>query len=451
MSVSDWSDGEDQRARSEVDGVDARAAMSESLRLLHELRDATIALGDSLVRAGLPSDAWRQPDALLAEISGQSSLDTVDALLSQLTEFAASSGPQWLAGDGASLDDFEHEARTLASIARPLRAVARRERLAPPSDRSPLPFGRALADAHVGAHLDRVAQTLQRLFDLAPLLAPLPPEAQPSAAHDPVPAFAEEPVPALVAPMRAEAVAAPGPLNDETTIARVSAGPTPAIPIEDDGAADAPTYVTNGQSFAARHDAPTVPAWRARGPVPVWPRSDPLTSTVLRRRRPALLLLVVLLVGAGALGLAVGLTLPTLGSGGQPPLTSAQSTALAGQLARAATLTHTLPTPTIGSPTPASPTAVPLRPAQLSVAPSHIILPCPGRGDVSLTLSNSGDQSLTWQASISTGVVLSSYLGTLDPHGSTTITVNAVSFQRGTITFTWGGGAVQVSYRVACH
>ncbi len=492
MPVSDWPNDVDHGVLAGAGLVDARAAMSESLRLLHELRDASISLGDALVRAGFTPDAWREPDAMLAEFTDQLPGITVDALLAHLTEFAASRGPQWLAGDGAALDDFEREVRALAAIARPLRALARREQLAPPADRSGLPLGRALADAGVGAQLDRLARSLQQLAELAPHLAPLTRDGVVSAAYDDAPTVVRDtvssavyddaptvvkdaayddaptvladaaptlqagPALALAAPVLVEPLAAHAQPQDDATIVsapRRPGGTAPVIPVEDDGAADAPTFVTNRQFPEARPDAPTVPAWQPHRPVPIWPGDDPPTRTVLGRRpRPrTLVLLAALLVGAVGLAMALGNVWSALNAGGQATLTSAQSTALAGQLARAATATHAMPTPTLAPPTLVPATPVPVVPARLAVAPTTLVLPCPSQGGAALTLTDSGGQGLSWRAVPSGGVVLSAYAGTLDPGSSTTVMVYAASYQRGAISIRWSGGSVRVGYKVSCH
>jgi hypothetical protein len=129
-------------------------------------------------------------------------------------------------------------------------------------------------------------------------------------------------------------------------------------------------------------------------------------------------------------------------AGGAKSLTSAQATATATP-ARQATPS---PTRTAASPTPD------LVPAHLAVSPSSVVLPCSG-ASVTLTVSDTGGQALTWHASVSGSAVLSATSGAVSPHSTGTVGVHASGGQRGsgTIVFTSNGGRDTVSYKVSCH
>jgi hypothetical protein len=428
---------------------DPRDALHLARTLLRQVREANSRLGDALVAAGLPPSEWRTPEALLSELSDQFPEATVDALLIRLAEFAGGTGPIWLTGDGGALDDFEREAHTLGDVIRPLRALAQSQRITPASDRGWLALEQALGDMRVGAELDRLARALRDLAELAPLLVQLPPEATAEGAATAVAAAPSLDLPAgALNPERvdpwtgqpaptwtAEAVPAPG------GSARAAEAGAPAytpdgIPIEDSGDdQDAPTYLMNGELPDARSDAPTVPIEPSRLP-------RPRRTWGLRPRTWVALLLTaaVLLVCTAVVTLASHISVP-----GNSP--SAQATAEAqSELALAATATHIAARNT---PTPAPPTVVPA--AQLSVAPTSVVLAC--FSPSWLTLQNTGGQPLTWQASAPGNVILFPSRGRLDPGASATVQARATAPQHGsrTIVFSFNGGAVDVSYKVTCR
>lgn len=430
MPVNEWpTDDVSPRGWTADELAAARAAIREATHLLDELHDSTTKLGDALAGAGFAPSAWRSPDALLAELGDDLPEVTVDELLARLAEFAASSGPAWLAGDGAALDDFEHEVLVLAGVMRPLRVLAQRQRLTLPTERGWHPLDRALGDGRVGAQLDRLARTLRLLEELAPALEPVPPE--PTPAWD-VPAMAVSGV-AL-------------PEHDPSTMA---AGETLIPP-----GADEP------DGLSALADVETA------GPTPrarmgrIWPDSWSLGRAWARlpwRSRMA------------ALGMAAGLVLLAVSVSGMLALTHARrtgpqvstdatelartgkmvtSTAARSRTARAATPTTATTAPTMAT---ATPTQVP---ARLAVSPSSVTLTC-GGGGVTLTLSDTGGQALSWRASVPSNVILSATSGWLGAHSSSTITARASGSQHGpgTIVFTAdaNGGTATVSDKVTCH
>ena len=369
--------------------------LREAERLLSELRAATAGLGDAFVGAGFAPGAWRSPDALLPTLSNQLPNVRLEALLTRLAEFAADTGPAWLAGDGAALDEFAHEVRVLAAAIRPLRALAQRQRITPSSDRGWQPLEQALGDVRVGAQLDRLARTLAGLAELSPLLEPLP-------GHEP---------------------------------AAMGLG---GLPGKREHGTGAPDWLMRlggrrGRAPDALPDAGKALLWRgSRLLQRMWP---PRRARVLALGLAAALL--VLVVGS-ALALTHGRLLP---SGGTRSLTSAQATATATHRKRA-------------TPSPArtaAPTPAPL-PAHLAVSPASVVLPCSG-ASVTLTVSDTGGQALTWHATVSGTAVLSATSGWVGPHGAGTVGAHASGGQRGpgTIVFTSNGGTGTVSYKVSCH
>jgi hypothetical protein len=460
MPGSDWPTATDEGSAGAARGSDAlgpsdagvamRVAMQKARTLLRDTHEATARLGDAFVGAGLPPAAWRTSEALLSALSDQLPDATVATLLARLGEFSAGAGPDWLSGDGGALDDFEHEARALADVIRPLRALARRQQKVPGRARGQGSLERVLGDVRVGAEMDRLVHALCAVTVLAPLLAPLPPGASPNGAAymhaggsllamtggEAPPARVDlwtgQPAPGLAAP----AAMGSGPPY-------VAAEDTPAqIPIEGGADPDDPTYLLTGELPDAHPDAPT---------VPFDPPPRRLAGWVLGQRPRTwltlLLTAVALLVGTALLTLAAGGYLPSLNPWGQATLTSAQATA-AGLLARAATATHqAAKLPSVGRAT-----ATPVPAAHLVVAPTTIVLTCTGPG-ATLAVQNTGGQILTWQATAPGNVILSLRQGTLDPGGAVAIAARAVALQRGsrTIRFTSNGGSVGVSYRVSCH
>jgi hypothetical protein len=407
MPVSKWpSDANQWTAASDVlpagqatgDLAAARSSLlHEAKRLLGELQDATSGLSDAFVGAGFARGAWRSPDAMLPTLGDHLPNVPLEALLARLAAFAAETGPRRLVGDAAALDEFALEVRTLAEAIRSLRVLAQRQRLTPFSARSRWPLEHALADVRVGAQLDRLALILRRLTELASL-----PPASPAA-------WSEH---------------APGPREP---------GILPAEPEQD--ASGAPEWLVRLRGRREKaHIAPDAPPERGKVPRRL------LQGMVLPRHARVLALgsAAVLLV-SGALALMHARVPP---AGGAKSLTSAQATATTTP-ARQATPSSTQ--------TAASPTPV-LVPAHLAVSPSSVVLPCSG-ASVTLTVSDTGGQALTWYASVSGSAVLAATSGDVSPHSTGTVGVHASGGQRGsgTIVFTSNGGRDTVSYKVSCH
>lgn len=462
MPVNQWSDSADAShmpdgARGDATAMveNAAQAYSQAMDLLRDLHDAVSRLGDAFVATGFAPSEWRTTEALLSELSDQFPEATVDALLTRMAEFAAGTGPGWLRSDGAALDDFEHEARVLGDVIRPLRALAQRQRMTPARERGWLSLERALGDVRVGAQLDRISRTLRALMDVAPHLAPLTTKElaaldKSARVRDPLSAAGTRPSEGwAVSPDPWTGQHAPRVAGGLGTASEGSASTTASgIPIEDGGDdPDGPTYLLTGELPDAHPEAPT---------VPFDPSSPRLMRAVLGQRSRVWGLLLAIAVGlvAGTLVLTLALhtSLGLFMPGAATNLTGAQATAAAGALAREATATSAArahPTATAAHLVATQPTS-----ARLTVSPTSVVLPCPSTGNgVTLTLHNTGGQTLTWHASPPGNVTLSATDGALAPGASTTILARATAPQHGggVIVFTWSGSSTSVGYKTACH
>jgi hypothetical protein len=410
MPVNDWPTDVNPGDRATQDVAAARAAMAEAKWLLGELHDGANELGDALAAAGFSPRAWRSDDARLAELGDQLPDVTVDALFSRLAEFTADSGPAWLAGDGEALDDFEHEVLVLAGVMRPLRVVAQRQRLTPPSRRGRLPLERALGDGRVGAQLDRLVRTLRLLVELAPQLEPVPPE----------PDFAAG------APLGAGA---------DVSLARHGDPTMPmggGLPTTDEAAGHHSGI--GGKALGAAFQGRMARLWAGVGAVRrVW------AGLPRRTRLAAVAALLVIGVSVSGVLALHGITQPRTSAPGTKTVVAS----------RTATAGHAQVTP--GRTTTTAATTPAPAPGKLAINPTSIRL-CPGTSGT-LTISNTGGQALTWQARAPQTVILSATSGSLGAHTSATITVRVSGTQHGpgSIVFTAGGSNVTVTYRVSCR
>jgi hypothetical protein len=293
-----------------------------------------------------------------------------------------------------------------------LRALAQRQRLTLSSSRGQRLIDQALGDARVGAQLDRVAVALRGLAELAPLLEPLPAMSL----------MGYEPQAAEVAPRDATPTGAP------------------------EQSAGAPAWFLRMRARAGK-----APAVADGGKALRWLGSSLLRRVWPPRRKRDLLLGLV----AGLLVLIVGATLahalwaparragmPANGLAGSQTSTrtSAQTTATAAH-SRSAT-----PSPSRAT---ATPTAT-IGPPHFAVSPTSVVLPCSKPG-VTLIISNSGGQTLTWHATSSGTAVLLPAGGSVGPHGTATLNVYASGRQHGqaTIVFTSNGGTGAVTYKTS--
>lgn len=430
MPVSDWPQDVPFGKPPEQQYDAVRAKQREARSLLTELQTATNNIGDALVRAGFPATMWRSRDAELTSLSDQLPNITLDTLLTRIAEFAAATGPEWLAGDGEALDDFEHEVQVLTRTVRTLRTVAQRQRLRPSPDRGPHPLDRALGDAGVGVQVDRLARALRRLEEIAPQLAPVPPEPASASFAPPAPPVAAQdvwPQAAMPFPVVSQA-------NEE-------------FPTEPEmKPAGRSALLLNAQAFIAALGA-RVNQFRQNSALfgTLWPRD---------RRIWVIGLVGALLIGTCSGTLAFALHQLSSSPGTGPTISQATT----GTAATATTSRKPTPTITPGGqfvPPPVSATATPtqaMSAARLTVSPTSVTLTCTSP-DTQLTLHDISDQPLTWTAHVTGTAVLSATSGSVDAHGTSTITAHASGPQHGPgeIIFTWDGNTITVTDKVSCH
>jgi hypothetical protein len=373
--------------------------------LLVELYAATRGLGDALNRAGFPPGRWDTPEARLSTLGNRLPQVTVEALLARLADFALDTGPIWLAGTGEALDEFAHEVHVLAAAIGPLRGLAQQQRtLASVADRSRRSLKQALQDERVDAELDRLAHTLRQLQELAAALEPI------------------ASLPRGVPSMQASGV----------VVSRRARG-------EQEGNAAVPVWLV-GQT--GQEQAPDMSPHPRK--VSRWPGSQLLRAAWSRRgTRVALgvgsVVLLVVLAMSGALALVHALTAPVPG-----PASRDQG---------APTATHSgSATPSAGRTATVVPATQGPAAAVLAVSPASLVLPCGGT-PVTLTVSNTGGQSLMWQASVSGNAALSATSGSVGPASQATVSVHATGTQHGpgAIVFTSNGRTAKVTFKVSCH
>jgi hypothetical protein len=394
----------------------ARAAQvkQEAEGLLAELYKATRELGDALNRAGFAPARWDRPEARLSTVSARLPAVTVEALLARLVDFTLEAGPLWLAGRGEALDEFAHEAQVLAATVGPISSLAQHQRtLASAAVRDRRSLKDALHDERAAAQLDRLAHALDALLDLAPLLEPIQslPPASPAARS----------APSLQASTALGALA-----SREMPGEREGSAALPRWPFGQRGQRAQDTFF-DGQ-----------PGARTGARVGVrWPGSRLLRVVWSRRRARrgvGLATLVIVLALSGTFTL-----LHALSSVPHP----------AGRMQAVATAAQR------GSPTPSplrTATAAAPTSAALAVRPGSVVLPCSG-ATASLTVKNTGGQTLNWQASVSGSAALSPASGAVSPASQTTLSVHATGPQHGpgAIEFTSNGGTAKVTFKVSCH
>lgn len=230
---------------------DRREVMVEAVDALESVRQCTRKLGDALVAAGLPARDWLGYDARIQFLDDTLPDVTLDDVITRLAEFSAGTGPDWLHGDHDAIARFNDEVAILDEVARTLRLVAQRERMAAVRQRSDLSVRRALGDARVGTQLDLLSRDLRDLVALAPFLAPLSPAEWSSLSSEPDPA-----------PASLEAASPPPAVQP----------PVPTVPVQHTRLRDFAPPVASG-GFAARAPVLSQRLSRAMGRVRVQTRA----------------------------------------------------------------------------------------------------------------------------------------------------------------------------------
>lgn len=369
--------------------ADRREVMAEVVDALGSLRQCTRKLGDALVAAGLPARDWLGYDARLQFLDDALPDVTLDDVITRLAEFSAGTGPDWLRGDHGAIARFNDEVALLDDVARTLRLVAQRERLASVRRRSDLPVRRALADARVGTQLDMLSRDLRDLVALGPYVAPLSPAEWSNLSNEP----AAPPKPAASPPVQ------PPPQSQSQSQSQLVIPSAPA---------QQPTRL---RDFA----------------LPVASGSSPVRAPVLSQRL------------VEAMG-RVRTRTHTLAQSVSPRKWFVVGGVAAVLIVATALLTLS------GSPSksPASP---------LTVSPAPLTLHCAAQSaSVKLTLRNSSKRDLSWSVAAPIGIQLSASRGTLKPAATAALTISAhgAKESNGTLVFTFAGGKTPVPYRVAC-
>jgi hypothetical protein len=376
---------------------DRRAVMLEVAEKLKQLHPAVTALGDAIERAGLPGRDWRGDAAELGLLARRLGDLTIDDFITQLAEFTADHGPEWLHGGRRDLDTFHEEVAALYGMVRRLRRVSRRLRenpQGPARNRRAARLARVFGDERVAESLGHVAALLGDCKALEPFMGPLAPEEWDAAADG---------------------------WAASRTASRTRATPSSNPPKRLRDYAP-PKRRTPWQRLAALL---ALLGRRIRTFV-----SDP-------RGRQAIAVGVVLVVGAGVAILVVR----------QPhtafPVTPS-GTAAAQATARAAAAS-------------ASPTPLPPTPTRRPAPTPRLALDCTGQGSqgssATLTVKNVGSTAISWQANPPSNLHVFPPQGRLDVGQSTT--ANVASNNRkpvsGTIAVTASNGTRSASYSVACQ
>ena len=153
--------------------ADTPRVMAETLDALADLHDATTALGEALVDAGLPRHAWRSEQAAFHLLSTALPEISVGAFLTRLEEFATRDGPDWLRGDDRDLAEFHEKVGILSDAAYPLQDVVHRLQRAPVGPRTDHPLQRVMRQPRLQTPLDTIVEILGDFKALAPFMRPL--------------------------------------------------------------------------------------------------------------------------------------------------------------------------------------------------------------------------------------------------------------------------------------
>ncbi|MEO7003178.1 MAG: hypothetical protein ABI068_15300 [Ktedonobacterales bacterium] len=432
---------------------DPRLVMRETLALVDDLRRCVKTLGDALVSAGLPARAWLGDDAMLDLLSGRLPALTIDDFLTALAEFAADTGPHLLHGGADDLASFADEVAQFREDSHTLRMVAQRQRYLRGAERDDLPLALALADARLGAPLDKLTGALRDLEALLPFLIPLTPDEWDSLTEAPP---AENAQSARLYANATESVTSHDERYEAYESERswdVAAAPewpgtpttqrAPTLPLPPGASAarswrrlrdyaqqsqaSARPYAASGSYPGASSDPATLPqrwaAFERRLPRPMRLLTAPLRPVMrllnppgmwaLHHRLAAVLAIIALL--ATLVGVFT-LTLP------KTPLQSVRA----------------IPT------------------SHLKATPAHLALACAKGASGRLTLANPTKTTLTWKTTAPSGMTVSSLAGTLKPGADQRLTLTIIhppaahSRQNGTLTITASDGQLPIPYTLAC-
>jgi hypothetical protein len=388
--------------------------MGQAFDRLADLENATTALGEAFVAAGLPRRAWRSQQATLHLLSEALPAITLGAFLARLEDFAAHTGPAWLRGTHDDLEAFHEEVSVLSEVARPLLGAVRRLQRT-------LSFGRrrgtdpasslqlALRHPRLQAPLTAIAEILSEFEARAPILGAMQFEQS-------------------AQPFPAQTTAAAGGLWTEGSAAHGVASPAATV--------RARAAALAARVFSARGAVPTLPVGlmglRQRLSLPSrWSRGWRLAAS-------AMLALAVVVVGTLLILSHRAPTSPLSSSFSSPSSPAASLTALAGST--------TATVPATGALTPAPTTAA-------GPAPK-LVLSCTVQGTTAtLTLKNVGTSSLTWQVQPPPTLTAAPAQGALDAGQSAGVQVSAKNKKTptGNIRVVASHGNLSTEDRVSCN
>jgi hypothetical protein len=417
--------------------ADPSRLMLEEFDRLDDLENATAALGEVLVAAGLPRRAWRSEQATLRLLSEALPAITLGAFLARLELFAARSGPAWLRGAHDDLKAFHAEVGILSEVARPLLGAVRGLQRTPSLGRRrgtdpARSLQQVLRHPRLEAPLSTIVEILSGFEARAPLMRalqsaqPLPPVHKGALPRTPrAPDFPLD-FPDHGA-FSVDTTAAGGLWTEEGTAHEIT---SPAAMVRARAAALA------ARIFPARGAVPTLPmglvGFRQRLSFPGrWPRGWRLAAS-------AVLALAVVVVG----------TLLILSH--RSPASSLTSSA-SSHSSPAASLTALAGSATATTPTTGAPTAAPS--ATAGPVPK-LALSCTLQGaTATLTLKNVGTASLTWQVQPSPTLTAAPAQGTLDVGQSAVVQVSAKNKKTptGTIRVVANHGNLSTDNRVSCR
>jgi hypothetical protein len=417
--------------------ADPSRLMRQAFDRLADLENATAALGEALVAAGLPRRAWRSEQATLRLLSDALPAITFGAFLARLEDFAARTGPVWLRGTRDDAEAFHAEVGVLSRVARPLLGTVRRLQRTPflgrrrrrdPANSLQL----TLRHPHLQAPLTAIAEILSEFEARAPLMGVIQPAQPLPAVHKGAPPrTSRAPDFALdfrdPEPFPADTAAAGG-MGTEGSAAHEVAPPAATV--------RAKAAALAARVLPTRGSIPTLPVGlvglRQRLSLPGrWPRGWRLAAS-------AVLAFALVIVGTLLIlshrAPASSLT-PSFSSSSSP---AASLTALAGSATATALATGT-------------PTSAPT--AAAGVAPK-LALSCTLQGmTATLTLKNVGTSSLTWQVQPPPTLTAVPAQGALDAGKSAVIQVSAKNKKTptGTIRVVANQGNLSTEDHVSCN
>jgi hypothetical protein len=374
---------------------------------LADLDDASAALGEALVAAGLPRRAWRTEQATLRSLDAALPAITLGAFLARLDAFAVRGGPAWLRGTHADLEVFYQEVGALQAVVRPLLGAVRRLQRTPNEEgrqgwrrqRPSNPLRGALRHPRVEAPLATIAEILSGFEARAPLM------------------------------MAVQAVQPRRPVSRAPDLSDLATGPFPA----DTGLPDDAPRTQRGAvaspaaSPRAKASALAAKLFLARWAVAPWlvglggPPGFRQRLAAWRRWLRGWRL-------AASGGLALILAVTVVGSAlvlaHRPPAAS-PVTARSSASSPAASLTALAGSSTATAPATGVPTPAPA-PSATAAPPPKLALSCTLQGTTAtLTLKNVGTSPFTWQVQPPPTLTVAPTRGALEAGQSAVLQVSA--------------------------